>query len=92
MRANRTRKTSATIYSAFGSPQYPPLAKLGVGIDWKRDALLQNCNGSSTLNTYTPRLKLNPNVLRVPIVPGCDPRTGYGRAWQMTCATSSNAF
>lgn len=28
LRANRTRKTSATIYSAFGSPQYPVLAKL----------------------------------------------------------------
>ena len=80
LRANRTRKTSATIYSAFGSPQYPALAKLGVGIEWKREALLQHGNEDrgSTLSTYTPRLKLNPNVLRIPIVPGCEPEKAYG--------------
>tara|TARA_B110000977_G_scaffold87416_1_gene116274 strand:+ start:10180 stop:11232 length:1053 start_codon:yes stop_codon:yes gene_type:complete len=81
MRGNRTRKTSATIYSAFGSPQYPPLAQLGVGVEWKRDALLQHSgvgNGTGSGNTYTPRLKLNPNVLRVPIVPGCKPEVAYG--------------
>jgi L-asparaginase len=55
LRANRTRKTSATIYSAFGSPQYPVLAKLGVGIEWKREALLQHGNGGSA-GLY----KLNP--------------------------------
>jgi L-asparaginase/Glu-tRNA(Gln) amidotransferase subunit D len=83
LRANRTRKTSATIYSAFGSPQYPPLARMGVGVEWKRDALLQfssggRGNGGFTHATYTPRLKLNPNVLRVPIVPGCAPEKAYG--------------
>lgn len=78
LRANRTRKTSATIYSAFGSPQYPALAKLGVGIEWKQEAMLQHGNGGSSLSTYTPRLKLNPNVLRIPIVPGCEPKKAYG--------------
>jgi L-asparaginase type I len=78
LRANRTRKTSATIYSAFGSPQYPPLAQLGVGVEWKRDALLQFSGNGSYAQTYTPRLKLNPNVLRVPIVPGCAPEMAYG--------------
>ena len=80
LRANRTRKTSATIYSAFGSPQYPPLAQLGVGVEWRRDALLQFSSslGRSQNATYTPRLKLNPNVLRVPIVPGCAPEKAYG--------------
>lgn len=78
LRANRTRKTSATIYSAFGSPQYPPLARMGVGIEWKRDALLQFSSSPRTHATYTPRLKLNPNVLRVPIVPGCEPEKAYG--------------
>ena len=28
--------------------------------------------------TYAPRLKLNPNVLRVPMVPGCAPEKAYG--------------
>jgi len=85
LRANRTRKTSATIYSAFGSPQYPPLAQLGVGVEWKRDALLQNGGngyGGGGSKTYTPRLKLNPNVLRVPIVPGCDPNKAYGDLYE----------
>lgn len=27
---------------------------------------------------FRPRYKLNPNVIRVPIVPGCDPRIAYG--------------
>jgi hypothetical protein len=27
---------------------------------------------------YTPRLDLNPRVLRVPIVPGSNPSTNYG--------------
>lgn len=80
LRGNRTRKTSATIYSAFSSPQYPPLAKLGVGIEWKREAMLQN--SGSSLSTYRPRLKLNPNVLRIPIVPGCDPRKAYGNLYE----------
>ena len=80
LRANRTRKTSATIYSAFGSPQYPPLAQLGVGVEWRRDALLKFSSslGRSKNATNTPRLKLNPNVLRVPIVPGCAPEKAYG--------------
>lgn len=28
--------------------------------------------------SYRPRFKLDANVLRVPIVPGCDPRQAYG--------------
>lgn len=81
LRANRTRKTSATIYSAFDSPEYPALARLGVGVEWKRDALLQFGNGNgggSSTTAYTPRMKLETNVIRVPIVPGCDPRKAYG--------------
>lgn len=33
------------------------------------------------MSSYTPRLKLNPNVLRVPIVPGCDPTKAYGNLY-----------
>ena len=27
---------------------------------------------------YRPRFRLDPHVLRIPIVPGCDPRMAYG--------------
>jgi hypothetical protein len=46
---------------------------------------------SSALSTYTPRLKLNPNVLRVPIVPGCDPKKAYGGAGRLS-QQNANAF
>ena len=81
LRGNRARKTSATIYSAFDSPTYPPLARLGVGMEWRRRALLQyeDTDGVTyTKRAYTPRLKLDPNVIRLPIVPGCDPKKVYG--------------
>ena len=81
LRGNRARKTSATIYSAFDSPTHPPLARLGVGVEWKRDALLQ-FEGAGGMayrkSAYTPRLTLNSNVIRLPIVPGCDPKKTYG--------------
>ena len=47
---------------------------------WERDALAVWAGGSA-LSSYTPRLKLNPNVLRVPIVPGCDPTKAYGNLY-----------
>ena len=37
-----------------------------------------NTGNISNADEYTPRLKLNPNVLRVPIVPGCAPELAYG--------------
>ena len=72
LRGNRARKTNASAYNAFSSPTYPPLAVLGVDVDWKDEAILQD------RGVYRPRFKLEPAVLRVPIVPGCDPRAAYG--------------
>lgn len=72
LRGNRSRKTNASSYNAFSSPTYPPLAVLGVDVDWNGDAILHD------RGVYRPRFKLNPAVLRVPIVPGCDPRQAYG--------------
>lgn len=72
LRGNRTRKTNASTYDAFSSPSYPPLARLGVGVEWDEGALLRN------YGVYRPRFKLDPRVIRIPIVPGCDPRIAYG--------------
>jgi len=73
MRGNRCRKTHSSVYSAFESPMYPNLAELGVEVEWNHSALLH-----ASSDVYQPRFKLNSKVLRVPIVPGCDPRKAYG--------------
>jgi L-asparaginase type I len=73
MRGNRTRKTHSSVYAAFDSPMYEHLAGLGVEVEWNHTALLESSN-----DVYQPRFKLNTNVIRVPIVPGIDPRKAYG--------------
>jgi L-asparaginase len=73
LRGNRATKTNASHYRAFGSPTYPPLARLGVEVEWNAGALLRPAPGA-----YTPRFALDPRVARIPIVPGCDPRLAYG--------------
>jgi L-asparaginase type I len=74
LRGNRARKTNASSYHAFASPGYPPLAQLGVDVAWNTAAML----APAQTGPYTPRLRLDVNVLRVPVVPGCDPRVSYG--------------
>lgn len=41
LRGNRTQKVDSSSYQAFASPSYPPLAKLGVNVDWDESYLLQ---------------------------------------------------
>ena len=74
LRGNRARKTNASSYNAFSTPTYPPLAQLGVDVGWNTAAILSD----QQRGVYRPRFKLNPAVIRVPIVPGCDPRLAYG--------------
>jgi len=72
LRANRAQKTNSSTYGAFSSPSYPELATLGVEVNWNEKHLLPKPQ------SYQPRFELDPRVIRVPIVPGCDPRTAYG--------------
>lgn len=72
-RGNRIRKDHTSRYSAFGSPNYPPLAEIGVDIVWSEGLLLEE-DGSN----YRPHFELERNVIRVPVVPGSDPRVCYG--------------
>ncbi|KIZ06467.1 Glutamyl-tRNA(Gln) amidotransferase subunit D [Monoraphidium neglectum] len=71
MRGNRAQKVDSSSYQAFDST-YPYLATLGIGVDWNHKFLLQ-LEGS-----YRPRFLLDPAVIRIPIVPGSDPRLCYG--------------
>eukprot|EP01026_Neomeris_dumetosa_P010292 TRINITY_DN13836_c0_g1_i1.p2 TRINITY_DN13836_c0_g1~~TRINITY_DN13836_c0_g1_i1.p2 ORF type:complete len:237 (+),score=46.65 TRINITY_DN13836_c0_g1_i1:33-713(+) len=66
------KKKRESQYAAFDSPSYPHLASLGVDIEWNMRFLLR------PEGAYRPRFKLNPNVIRIPIVPGCDPCKAYG--------------
>lgn len=106
LRANRTTKMKSCAYTAFESPNYPPLATLGARVEWNHDALLRSTTQSPTntssmtmtmammdeiRNTnnvkklmdvtgtgYHPRMRLNPHVVRLPVVPGVSPETAFG--------------
>ncbi|KAF6261849.1 Asparaginase/glutaminase [Scenedesmus sp. NREL 46B-D3] len=72
MRGNRAQKVNSSNYQAFDSPTYPHLAALGVDVEWNERYLLRVEGG------YRPRFNLEPAVIRIPIVPGSDPRVAYG--------------
>ncbi|KAK9820275.1 hypothetical protein WJX72_008496 [[Myrmecia] bisecta] len=72
MRGNRTQKVDSSGYQAFDSPTYPLLATMGVDVQWNENYLLK------VQGSYRPRFKLDSRVIRVPIVPGSDPRLAYG--------------
>ncbi|KAG2443698.1 hypothetical protein HXX76_002046 [Chlamydomonas incerta] len=72
MRGNRTQKVNSAAYQAFDSLTYPYLATLGIDVDWNTRYLLR------AEGAYKPRFKLDPRVIRIPVVPGSDPRTAYG--------------
>ena len=64
-RANRTTKISAEALNAFRSYNYPPLAEVGVNIDYNRGAVLRP-NGKP-LQTATD---FNTNVMVLKLFPG----------------------
>ncbi|GLC35534.1 hypothetical protein PLESTB_000197200 [Pleodorina starrii] len=72
MRGNRTQKVNSAAYQAFDSLTYPYLATLGIDVDWNTRVLLR------VEGAYNPRFKLDPRVIRIPVVPGSDPRIAYG--------------
>ncbi|KAA8491378.1 L-asparaginase 1 [Porphyridium purpureum] len=72
LRGNRAQKTSTKLYRAFTSPSLEPLATLGVDIQWNEKLLLPRPV------SYRPRFRLEPMVMRLPIIPGVDPRLAYG--------------
>ncbi|KAK3235061.1 hypothetical protein CYMTET_54719 [Cymbomonas tetramitiformis] len=76
LRGNRAQKTNASTYQAFSSPAYPDLAELGVDVDWNHQAMIQYGG------IYRPRFELDPRVIRIPIVPGSDPRLAYGDLYE----------
>ncbi|PIE22559.1 MAG: L-asparaginase 1 [Planctomycetota bacterium] len=76
LRGNRARKVHSSHYDAFHSVGHPPLAELGIDLEWNEDALLKNPG------PYQARFSFDPRVLRLPIVPGNDPQELLGRPHQ----------
>ena len=64
-RGNRTHKSSAEHFDAFVSPNYPPLAEVGVYIKYN-ESVLRKCN-LLELKIHTD---LNPNINVLSIYPG----------------------
>ncbi len=70
-RGNRASKQSSDNFDAFKSSNYPPLAKIGLGINFNYDALLRH----SEKIPFTPHFDLDTNVSVVDIFPGMSEQT-----------------
>lgn len=67
-RGNRATKKSADNFNAFRSNNYPPLAEIGLGIQYNQEALMRGgSNGPLKLRT-----QMNPGVAVVHLFPGLD--------------------
>lgn len=65
LRGNRSRKVSSLSFGAFSSPNFPPLAHVGVKVDYSRYLEIPN-------SVYKLRTELNQNVFSFSIFPGLD--------------------
>ncbi len=66
-RANRTTKISSEQFEAFDSPNYPPLAKSGVHLNFNDKYLLKH---KSKRQKLIVRKKINANVVILKLYPG----------------------
>lgn len=71
-RGNRATKMSADNFNAFKSNNYPPLAKIGLGINFNRDALMHHDGASNPLRV---RCRMDTNVMFLDLYPGMSERT-----------------
>lgn len=65
-RGNRATKRSADNFNAFKSNNYPELAKVGLGINFFREALMRH----GAVGELNPQYNLDPSVLVVDLYPG----------------------
>lgn len=63
LRGNRSRKVSALSFGAFSSPNYPPLAHVGVKVDYSRYLEIPQ-------SSYQPQFNFDTNVFAFSIFPG----------------------
>lgn len=65
-RGNRSTKRSADNFNAFRSNNYPELAKIGLGINFRYDALAENHNGGP----LEPHYEFDTMVMPIDLFPG----------------------
>lgn len=70
LRGNRAQKSSAQHFSAFNSPNFPPLASIGINIELRRDLLLKPSRQAFFLQTIKPNF-----IANFRLFPGFDPHT-----------------
>lgn len=66
LRGNRAKKLSSEEFHAFSSPNYPPLARVGVHITWAHHHIMHPAYDSE----LAPKLSMCSDVLSVRVVPG----------------------
>lgn len=70
-RGNRSTKMSADNFNAFRSYNYPALARIGLGIDFKREALYR----TPSHNPLKVRYDMDPGVMFLELNPGMTQQT-----------------
>lgn len=70
-RGNRSTKMSADNFNAFKSHNYPPLAKIGLGIHFNEDVLYR----VPSKRPLKARYNMDPNVIYISLFPGITEKT-----------------
>lgn len=74
LRGNRAKKLSSEEFNAFTSPNYPPLARVGVHITWAH----HHINHISNEEHITPFYRMGTNVVVLRLFPGITKETIEG--------------
>lgn len=64
-RGNRTQKYNAEYFKAFRSPNYPPLADVGININYNKNAIQKNTDRKLLVRT-----KMDTNIITIHLFPG----------------------
>jgi L-asparaginase len=65
LRGNRSRKLESELFNAFVSENYPPLATVGINIDYHKANFLEKPSKSFQLN-----YEMDPNIATIKLYPG----------------------
>lgn len=75
LRGNRSTKVSAERFKAFESPNYLPLARVGVSVEYNHKATLLQPHGPTRLHRIPSEASATPRVVDIRLFPGIDAGT-----------------
>ena len=70
LRGNRSTKASAERFDAFASYNFPPLATIGINVNYNRAAILR----PDPQQPFTPHTELDNSVIAITLFPGIRPQ------------------